>query len=221
MRTLFTRCDDANGRADKKLTMSEWTSCFGITTQKSNIFDILTHSAETSKAPETTTISSGSIDSTRKQIKHHFALARAKLYQYFFCWLNHHTVFRVLSEWYRKFSHKPKVKNCLAEKRYISECHRPTQTRSSLPLKYSLQNSLPVSSSSTSNCAAIPSCSTTNQRLWKRIQCDTESTLCWCVNPGTGDYDYNFRVKTGKDKNSKLKCREGIPHQIIIIIIDE
>ena len=116
----------------------------------------------------------------------------------------------------RGVTHRPKAKTCREEKRYISECHsgrRPALTRSSLPLKWG-ESPLPVAASSTSTCPAIPSCSLTDTRRWKRIQCDTESTLCWCVNTVTGAYDSNFRVKTGKDKNSKLRCREGIPHQI-------
>jgi len=105
--------------------------------------------------------------------------------------------------------HRPKANSCQAEKRYITECHKlkgmNRLARSTLPLSWA--NSLSVAPRGTSSCAAIPSCSQSDPRRWKRIQCDTESTLCWCVNPMSGDYDYHYRVKTGKDKSSKLKCR--------------
>jgi len=182
IRSILSRCDNANGRADRKLGLTEWTKCFN---ERISIADRLPCKGpmcflnpEPSSEP-----SRDEVETEENEGKHDGNVPTRKT--------------------------KPKENNCRKEKMYISDCHRSKgrsrRFASTLPLSWGESPS--VSPNQNSNCPAIPSCSQSDPRRWKRIQCDTESTLCWCVNPATGDYDYNFRVKTGKDKNSKLKRR--------------
>lgn len=190
LRSIISRCDDVKSHLDKRLGLAEWNTCFsGLLISRNKIYDIL--------IPEMKETGSDKRSLTDNELP----TASTSIF-------NGQPTGRTVQS-----SHKPRANNCREEKRYIQDCHRPVtrKTRSSLPLKYS--NTLPVttSSSSSNNCAPIPSCSMSDSRKWKRIQCDAVSSLCWCVNPLTGDYDYNFRVKSSnKNSRAKLKCRDDV-----------
>ncbi|CBY39223.1 unnamed protein product, partial [Oikopleura dioica] len=187
--SLISRCDLPNAASKNKLTLVEWSKCFDLPIQHapppssnpsypnpSSILDLLVEVDE-----KVTTSPSGIFSPKVTQIVNERASG--------------------------SFSSSARLP-CHHEKEIIASCHKKqkTTTRTSAKLASSrLTTGQTGISFGDQLCRPLPSCSISDPRLWRRIQCDAESSLCWCVDTKSGAVDNNFRVKARK--GSGLRCR--------------